>query len=322
MAANTHGLTGIAITGAWLDVGGPQHGHSATFGAQRARELRGSQWALLGNSTRGVSRGVQVSLGANLADTSTFVGLQTTMGVNWLRGNADGGQFGSVNISRGGLRGGQLGAVNLAEDFSGLQLGLINVGGDVTGTQVGLVNVARDVGGLQLGLVNVARDVRGTPLGLLSFEKEGRHDLLVFASETDWVNGELRLGGDHLYTLLSAGATPGRHLHAGAGFGVHAPITDRLWTDYDVAAHGYAPMIADSPLFSDDPTIVAKGRATVGVQVFGQLAPFVGASVNIGFVRATTRQEAVPLFAPDDYVERGRLSVAAAWPGAFAGMQF
>jgi len=322
VAANTHGLTGIAITGAWLDVDGPQHGHSVTFGAQRAGELRGSQWALLGNSTGGASRGVQASLGANLADTSTFVGLQTTMGVNWLRGNADGGQFGSVNISRGGLRGGQVGGVNLAEGFSGLQLGLINVGGDVTGTQVGLVNVARDVGGLQLGLVNVARDVRGTPLGLLSFEKEGRHDLLVYASETDVVNGELRLGGDYLYTLLAAGTFPGRHLYGGAGFGVHAPITDRLWTDYDVAAHGYAPIIEGSPLFSDEPTIVARGRATVGVQVFGQLAPFVGASVNVGIVDATTRQEPVPLFAPDDYVERGRPSVAVVWPGVFAGLQF
>ena len=267
-------------------------------------------------------RGVQASLGANVAHTSTFVGLQSTLGVNWMTGNADAGQFGSVNISRGGLRGGQIGAVNLAEGFSGVQLGLINVGGDVTGTQIGLVNVARDVGGLQLGLVNVARDVRGTPLGLLSFEKEGRHDLLLFASETDWINGELRLGGDYLYTVLTAGGRPGEHVQGGAGFGVHAPIAGKVWTDYDAAVHAYMPVLAGEPLFSDDPTPLIRLRATVGVQLLPQLAPFVGASVSSAIVPQTTRQENVPLFAPDDYVSRGRPGIAVITPGVFGGLQF
>jgi len=322
VAADTEGLSGLGITGAWLQVDGPQQGHAFSFGGQSAQELRGSQWAFGANITRGASRGVQVSLGANVADTSTFVGLQSTLGVNWLQGHADAGQFGTVNVARGGLRGGQMGAVNVAEDFSGLQLGLINVGGDVTGTQVGLVNVARDVGGLQLGLVNVARDVRGTPLGLLSFEKQGRHDLLLFASDADWINGELRLGGDYLYTVLTAGGRPGQHLQGGAGFGVHAPITGPLWTDYDATASAYLPVVEGEPLFSDEPTLVARGRATVGVQVFPQLAPFVGASVNVAMVPSSSRQDPVPVFAPDDYRALERPRVTRVTPGAFAGLQF
>ncbi len=321
VAADTHGLTGLAVTGAWLSVDGPQYGHAFTFGAQHADELRGSQWAMGVNSAGGATRGVQLSMVGNLADTNTFLGFQSTLGVNWLRGNADGGQVGTVNIARGGLRGAQMGAVNLAEGFAGVQFGIINVGGDVSGTQVGIINVARDVSGLQLGVVNVARDVRGTPLGVLSFEKEGRHDLLAYASSTDYLNGELRLGGDYLYTVLGGGGVPGSQVHVDAGFGVHAPVTGPLWMDIDGIAAAYLPLDTGEQLVESTATPVAKGRATIGVQVLPELAPFVGVGIDVAIVPETTRTEPIPLFAPDSYID-GRNSVAVLSPSVFGGLQF
>ena len=321
VAADTHGLSGIAVTGVWLAVDGPQHGHALTLGAQRTEELRGSQWALGVNRAGGATRGVQASLVGNLADTTTFLGFQSTFGFNWLRGHADGGQLGAVNLAKGGLRGAQVGAVNLAEGFSGVQLGLINIGGDVSGTQLGVINVAHDVSGLQLGLINVARDVRGTPLGLLSFEKEGRHDLLVYASNTDWVNGELRLGGDYLYTALGGGGVPGVQVHLDGGFGVHAPITGPLWMDFDGIVAAYLPTGVGGPLTESTITPVVRGRTTVGVQALQEFAPFVGVALDVAVVPQTQPTEPAPLFAPDGYLE-GRNSVAVLSPSVFGGVQF
>ncbi|MEZ4235053.1 MAG: caspase family protein [Myxococcota bacterium] len=338
-AASAPSVQGLGLALGYVGVG-EQHGTALAFGAVSARQLDGVQVAGLG-TVAGASPtwGGQLSMGFNTVG-SDLEGGQLTMGVNVVDGMLRGAQLSmGVNAASGGLRGlqttmglnyaggtasegVQLAGINVAGGLGGAQIGLINVGRNVTGAQIGLVNVAGEVTGTQIGLVNVARDVKGTPFGVVSVEKEGRHDVLAFGSESDPANAELRFGGDYLYTLVGVGGSLS-HAYGSFGLGVHAPMGhQRLWLDLDGLGAAYLGLgqvevrggeIADGPLEALTP--VVRARATFGFQVLPQLAPFVGISVNGKIPMSGPRIDVAPDFlAPGEEI--------ALWPGAFAGLQF
>jgi hypothetical protein len=165
--------------------------------------------------------------------------------------------------------------------------------------------------------------VDGVPLGLLSFEKEGRHDFLLYASETDIFNLELKLGGDYVHTVLGGGGN-GDHAYAEAGFGVHLP-SDHLWLDIDAVQTAYVPMgttvVGGGEVkgpFSRPPTGVARLRALVGLQVAKEFAPFAGASMN---VRIPSGGNYRLIDVAPDYLTDSDADIIG-WPGLFAGVQF
>jgi hypothetical protein len=353
LAGRSEELRGVALATGSYEVTGHASGILVAMGATVVGDLDGMQTSMGANVAAKGGGGMQTSLGANIA--GPFDGAQVTVGANVAEGGLRGAQLSvGANITSGGMRGfqGTMGGnvaygdsrgmqastlFNQAENLDGVQLSLINVGGDVRGTQIGLINVARDVSGAQIGLVNVARDVDGAPLGLFSFEKEGRHDLLLFASESDIANVELKLGGDYIYTVLGVGYgthpvprpegmsarswdVDQAHLYNSMGFGLHLPWK-KPWLDLDGLMSAYIPLgttvVGDDRVrgaFENPPTLVAHARATFGYQIAKQFAPFVGASMNL---RLPLEYELLDI-APYDEGDGEML----AWPGFFGGIQF
>ena len=309
-------VQGFAWGTALADVDGRLHGVGASLGVVTAGELdQGAQLSFAANVVHGDVRGVQATTGANIAGGAAN-GLQLAMGANIASGGGSAAQLAAgANVADGHLEGLQWGSVNVSEQLGGLQFGLVNIGQQVNGAQIGLVNVAGEVDGVQLGLVNVADDVRGTPIGLLSFERDGRHDLLVYASATDLVNAEVRLGGDHLYTHVGGGGNPSEQFWLGAGLGVHATFGSRVWLDLDAAYGAYLPADAFQAQLPQ-PRHLLRPRVTFGVQVLSELAPFVGVQANVLLPDDAPR----PLIVAPDWVESNGQAVV--YPGVFAGLQF
>jgi hypothetical protein len=352
MAGRSEELNGVAFGASSYQVTGHASGIVMAMGATVVGELDGIQTSLGANVAEQGGGGMQASLGVNTA--GPFDGAQLTVGMNLAEGGLRGTQLSAIgNVATGGMNGfqGTAGAnvasgpsrgmqaaplFNRADDLNGVQLSLVNIGGDVRGTQIGLVNIARNVSGAQIGLVNIAHDVDGAPLGLFSFEKEGRHDLLLFVSESDIANAELKLGGDYIYTVLGVGYgthpvprpedmsardwdVDQAHLYNAMGFGVHLPFK-KPWLDLDTVMSAYIPLGTTvvggdrvRGAFSNPPTFVAHARATFGYQLARQFAPFVGASMN---VRLPLEYELLDI-AP--YDGSGEM---LAWPGVFGGLQF
>jgi len=310
----------LSLGGNW--VRGPVDGVQLTLGVNAADGgLKGIQGALGANLSLEDVRGIQGSLGANVASGS-LRGFQGSLGANIAAGDVRGFQGTlDANIAAGDVTGvqGSLG-LNVAREVGGVQVGGVNVARDVRGSQVGFVNVGREVRGLQVGLVNVARKVDGVAIGLLTFEREGRHDLLVYASETDWLNAEFKLGSRYFHTVFGVGGQPGDHAWLGLGWGAHVPM-GRLWLDIDGIAQSYVqPSRFQSDTgflqWPDAPaTFVTRGRVTLGAQILQELAAFGGVSVAVQ-PGAQTNPLAVAPGSPDD-----RTSTLI-WPGIFAGLQF
>jgi len=316
VAAGSSQVDGLTLATAVAHVDGRLEGIGAAMGAVTAGEVyHGAQASLGANLVSGDVRGVQLTNGLNLAEGAVF-GMQSALGANVVGEGGEAAQLAvGVNVAGGHLRGLQAAAVNVSEEFGGLQLGVVNVGRQVNGGQIGVINVAGEVDGMQLGVVNVADDVRGAPVGLLSFERDGRHDLLAYASATDWINAEVRLGGDHLYTVLGGGGSPGEQFFAAAGVGVHAEFGPRVWLDLDGVWASYLPSDAFTAQVPS-PRYVVRPRATFGVQVMQELAPFVGIQANVLLPDDRPRPLAV---APGWIDSAGEARV---WPGVFAGVQF
>ena len=305
------------------------------------RDARGFQGTVGANVVGGQLDGIQASVGGNVVGRKAQ-GAQLSVGANTTGGRMDGWQAAAgANIVGGHMRGAQTSAgvnlatsveglqatagINLAGDVKGLQASSVNVARDVKGAQVGILNIGRDVKGGQIGIINVARDVDGLSLGLLSFEKEGRHDLLVYTTETDTVNLDFKLGGDHLHTIFAAGIRPDQWGWVGLGYGGHANL-GRLWLDIDALWQSYTPLASFTQSvdgqprlfepFRGQPTQVARGRVTLGAQLAKQLAIFGGVQMSVRVPITTNQLDIVPTYLADPSEE------ILAWPGAFAGIQF
>ena len=175
--------------------------------------------ALVGGQTAGV---------VNVVLDSTVGGQVAGVG-NWTGGEAIGAQLAGVgNWAGGGITGAQVaGVFNWGRTVRGPQISVLNIAGSVSGAQVGVINIADHVSGVQVGVVNISREIDGVPIGLLSVEGRGRH-ALDFWVDTDGIPyAALSLGTRWLYTVWSAGWSPGTSpslWSLGAGVGGRALV--------------------------------------------------------------------------------------------------
>jgi hypothetical protein len=325
LGARSNALDGFGYGTVWYAVDGRASGISTSFGWTKAGDLSGAQLSMLANvATEG--SGVQSTVGANVV-TRGFDGVQLAVGVNVAGHGTRGAQLAAgANLAPGGLRGLQLSSgfngagdrvvgtqiapVNIAADVGGVQLGVVNGARDVQGTQLAVINAARDVKGVQLGVINVARSVEGIPIGVLSFVQDGRHSVLLGASDADPLGAEFKLGAA-FHTGVGVGFWPDRHASVSFTAGVH--LTPKpVWVDLDVGPRTWMPIgtaLGDRGWNTTTATVAVQGRATLGVQVTPWLAPYVGAGLN---VRALDGEVAPSAFGRTD---------PAVWPTVFGGVQ-
>lgn len=171
----------------------------------------GAQAAGLYNGTLGSVRGAQASGIASRAGGSVH-GAQASGLYSEAVDSLHGVQASGVaNLARRRMRGVQAaGVANIALDtMRGVQIS-------------GVVNIAKRSEGFQLGLINIADTSAGYTLGLINVVRHGGvHELSFSTNEAIAFNASVRTGTPKLYTILTAGTTPGTgRLYAfGAGIG-------------------------------------------------------------------------------------------------------
>ncbi|MCP3136418.1 LA_2272 family surface repeat-containing protein [Pyxidicoccus xibeiensis] len=346
----------LAIGANWVSAG--LNGAQFAVGANVSRgPVTGGQFSVGGNVAGGDFLGIQSSVGINVVK-GRMEGAQLGVGVNTVAGPVSGAQLGvGANIATGGVVGTQLAVganvatgpvrglqaaagINVAGEMSGVQLSsgisyarhlsggqlsLINVGGQVDGAQVGLVNVAGRVDGAQVGLVNVAGHTEGESVGLLSFVGNGQAHVQVWSSDVSLTNVGVKLGGRHLYTLLTAGFTPSldgdrRRYTVGVGFGGHIPL-DRFYVDIDVVGSS----LHSKHWFHDSENqhVLGQLRVMAGWQVARRFAIFAGVTGNTLVTwDGSDRWSEVGGLGPEwTEVSDGGRTVVRTWPGLLAGIQ-
>ncbi|MCY1017545.1 hypothetical protein [Pyxidicoccus sp. MSG2] len=338
----------------WVEEG--LNGAQLAVGANVSRgPVTGGQFAVGGNVSGGDFLGVQSSVGVNVV-RGAMEGAQLSVGLNTVAGAVNGAQLGvGANVATGAVRGAQLAVgvnvaggpvrglqmaagANIASEVSGVQMSsgvsfarhisggqvsIINVGGKVDGAQVGLVNVAGSVDGAQVGLVNVAGNSEGESVGLLSFVGNGQAHLLAWSSDVSLTNVGVKLGGKHLYTLLTAGFTPSlgedrRRYTLGAGFGGHIPL-DRFYVDIDLVGSS----LHTRRLFSEDSQhVLGQLRVMGGLQVASHFSVFAGVSANtLTSWNGSDEWKEVGLGLDWREVSDSGRTVVRMWPGVLAGVQ-
>lgn len=172
-------------------------------------DVNGTSFSLLADRIGGLSSGVQLSIGANIADQFMY-GTQITAGANLLRGQGRGAQIaGILNFSQDSFRGAQLSsAANVAfAAFDGAQMtGGVNwIEGEMHGAQfaggfnflrgggrgaqfagglnlalghwkgaqlAGGVNLAENLDGAQFAPVNIVSNLNGSQVGVVNAANE------------------------------------------------------------------------------------------------------------------------------------------------------
>ncbi|WP_205519852.1 hypothetical protein [Pyxidicoccus caerfyrddinensis] len=345
----------LALGANWVEAG--LNGAQLAVGANVSRgPVTGAQFAVGGNVSGGDFLGVQSGVGVNVV-RGAMEGAQLSVGLNTVAGVVNGAQLGvGANVATGAVRGAQLAVgvnvaggpvrglqmaagANIASEVSGVQMSsgvsfarhikggqvsIINVGGKVDGAQVGLVNVAGSVDGAQVGLVNVAGSSEGESVGLLSFVGNGQAHLLAWSSDVSVTNVGVKLGGKHLYTLLTAGFTPSlggdrRRYTVGAGFGGHIPL-ERFYVDVDLVGSS----LHSRSWFSDKENqhVLGQLRVMGGWQVASHFSVFAGVSANtLTSWNGSDEWKEVGLGLDWREVSDSGRTVVRMWPGVLAGVQ-
>jgi len=227
------GVEGVQISGFSNLVKGPFKG--AQVGGiynQTGTSLEGVQISGFINRIKGDIQGAQVG-GIYNQVNGHLEGLQTSGFINVVNGNVNGAQIGAIyNQTDGALDGVQItGAFNIAhKDADGWQLaGLGNINkGETKRVQTSfLFNYAKKLSGVQIGLVNIADTSSGYSIGLLNIVKKGGyHKLAISTNEVIPFNIAIKTGNSKLYSIITAGISPGSHHKAYAfGFGVGKAFT-------------------------------------------------------------------------------------------------
>ncbi len=263
------------------------------LGAYVTEEVAGLQAASLFAVSGGRLRGAQTSFGVNVVRGDAFggqfglvnvssadlTGLQASV-VNYSAGELRGLQLGSFNLARGGVYGLQAGAVTYASRVYGLQLGSVSLAGQVSGVQVGGINVASGrVRGVQLGVINVADDA-DIAIGLFSISKKHGAFVDLWMSDSAALNVSLRLPARYSYSILSFGVHPagaGAGWQYGLGFGFHAPLSERLYGEIDDIVYGVQPGFQTLEM----PSLLSVTRLTLGVRIARRFAVFGGMTFNM-----------------------------------------
>lgn len=343
MAIGANWVT-AGMRGAQLSVGanvseGPVTGTQLSVGGNVAGgDFFGIQSSVGVNVVRGMMEGAQLTVGANTVAGSVS-GAQLSVGANVATGSVRGAQLSvGLNVAGGPVRGFQAAVgANVASEVSGLQLSsgvsyarrisggqlsIINVGGEVDGAQVGLVNVAGRVKGAQVGLLNVAGRTEGESVGLLSFVGNGQAHVQVWGSDVSLANVGLKLGGRHLYTLLTAGFTPPldgerRRYVFGAGFGGHIPL-GRFYVDVDVVGS----TLHSRRMFEESEHVLGQLRLMAGWQVARRFAVYGGVTANtLVSWDDDERWDELGIGPQWREVSDGGRTVVRTWPGVLVGVQ-
>ncbi len=211
--------------------------------------------------------GAALALGGNFVD-ERMVGAVFGVGFNGVSGPATGALLGGANLALSdvdGVMGGifiNLGLArttgaawaitNLNREMVGAQIGIVNIADDVTGLQLGLVNIANKARGAQVGIVNIAHHSQA-PIGVASLIGDGQASVGVFGSDFALMGLEAKLGAKHVYTRLSAGASPLLNVQqtwqpiGTAGLGGSIPIGDTMLGHADVDVDLGVGVVGTSP---------------------------------------------------------------------------
>jgi hypothetical protein len=327
----THGAqlaAGIAFTGG--DFTGLQNSSGVTVVRGRMTGLQGSSmfsWAgavkgwqgsgLVSMANREV-HGVQAG-GIGAFAGGEFVGVQAGGLGAWTGGPAEGFQTaGLLAYAKGSFEGFQAaGLASVGRDVvDGYQAaGLFTLAGELHGLQTAPVNVAGSAaGGWQVGLVNLSEDAP-VAIGFLSLVTKGQHHLSLTGSELGPAL-EGKLGGTVVYTVYTAGYTPGAQqwLRFGLGLGGHVDLSDRLFLEIE----GLCNTIYKSGNWTGD-NVLATGRVALGYKVAGDLAIVAGPTWNT----YVAWDERVRDFGYGTvYVSQGGGHSVRNWIGGSAGLQF
>jgi hypothetical protein len=274
-AARLYGAE-LGILGAYIteEVSGLQ---AASLFAVSGGRLRGAQTTFGVNVVRGDAFGGQ--FGVVNVSAADLIGIQASV-VNYSGGELRGLQLGTFNLARGGVYGLQAGAVTYASRIYGLQLGSVSLAGQVSGVQVGGINVASGrVRGVQLGVINVADDA-DIAIGLFSISKKYGAFVDLWMSDSAAINVSLRLPARYSYSLLSFGVHPagaGAGWQYGLGFGFHAPLSERLYGEIDDVVYGVQPGFQTLEM----PSLLSVTRLTLGVRIARRFAVFGGLTFNL-----------------------------------------
>jgi hypothetical protein len=233
---------------------------------------------------------------------------------NFTRGRSVGLQGGAFSIAGGGMSGAQLGTFNISGGRTyGAQLGVVNIGGDVEGAQLGVLNIASVVHGTQIGVLNIAQE-SDVSIGLLDIITRGHYHLAIWGNETSVFNAAVKMGGEHVYTLLSAGIDPSRVGKAYLSYGAGLGFRNRFGSWYgELELTASSPHQVDSPW--KDGFLDAGLRLNVGYQLFDGLAVFAGPQLHtlIAF-----EDEAPSRLAPYSVAWGSRVALT---PGVMLGVQ-
>jgi len=130
-------------------------------------------------------------------------------------------------------------------------------------------------------VVNISQEIDGVPVGVVSIEGRGRHAVDLWVDTDGVPYGAISLGTRHLYTVFSAGWSPGTAptlWSLGAGLGGRADM-GRAFVDLDLSMvtqrQGNAGW--DSPLHG---SLFPRLRAVLGYSVVDGFALVAGASIR------------------------------------------
>lgn len=230
----------------------------------------------------GSVRGMQLTSGFNLV-TEELVGAQLTAGFNWTHDALTGAQVSAgLNGAGPGSAGVQLTAgLNLASELDGLQVGSINIAGDLRGAQLSLINIGGHVKGLQLGLINYSERNDGAAIGLLSYAREnGILSPTVFSSEVALGAAGLRIGTEHMYSILAIGVgnlANTKAWAAGLGLGGRFTPTESIYVDLDSIL--WTARVGDD---IENENLIVATRLLFGYRLFEVFSVYAGPTFNVG----------------------------------------
>lgn len=225
--------------------------------------------------------------------------------INIVRGNYAGTMIsGIVNISEGennnpsvkGIKMQLAGVANVhKKDTSNIQISSVyNDAEHVKGTQISAVanfatqsangiqlstlyNYSNTLKGVQFGFVNVADTIKkGVQIGLINIVKNGYRKMELSGNETFYINAAYKTGGDHLYSMVTAGY--GQFINAGFGLGYTTSVHKKFSANLDLITS--AVLSADSKYSVYNGTLY-KFQLGVNYKLARHLTLSVGPSLNI-----------------------------------------
>jgi len=209
--------------------------------------VNGAQLGLIGNLSPGHTKGAQLTLGFNYAQT---------------------------------LKGAQIGLVNRANELpQGIQLGLVNTTDASSGVQVGALNTAGRGSTVQIGIVNYGKEA-DAQLGIFNVTKEGNVHPEVWTSDIAVAHLGLRFPARYTYSILAAGLAPLENHKAwlfGAGFGGHIPLPKRFFVDIDLTSWA----VSSGLQFQGPWGLLARLQVMPGWQLVPRVSMFLGPSLNV-----------------------------------------